>query len=70
MEAQKKAAMGLKPCIAELVRTQYCPPSMVLVVQKIMEVPVHTPRGPKQAFRLMLTDGEKMIQGTLDNPTG
>ncbi|KAI9769995.1 MAG: hypothetical protein M1840_003706 [Geoglossum simile] len=65
MEARKKAAMGLKPCIAELVRTQYCPPSMVLVVQKIMEVPVHTPRGPKQAFRLMLTDGEKMIQATL-----
>ncbi|KAH0543714.1 hypothetical protein FGG08_002030 [Glutinoglossum americanum] len=67
MDAQKKAIMGLKPCIAELVRTQYCPPSMVLLVQMVMIVPVQTPKGLKHAFRMMMTDGEKTIQGTLVN---
>ncbi|KAH0556977.1 hypothetical protein GP486_005236, partial [Trichoglossum hirsutum] len=67
MDAQRKTktAVGLKPCIVELVRTQHCPPSIVLLVQMIMAAPAQTPKGLKHGFRMILTDGEKFIQATL-----
>ncbi|KZF21189.1 hypothetical protein L228DRAFT_262236 [Xylona heveae TC161] len=59
------SSIRLKPCILELIRTEYCVPSLILLVDKISIVPVETPQGPKEAFKLWLSDGEKRIQAIL-----
>ncbi|KAI9820386.1 MAG: hypothetical protein M1827_006010 [Pycnora praestabilis] len=54
--------IGFRPYIAEIIRTDYCPPCLVLLVASIQVVPA---AGSKQAYLLFLSDGEKVIQAIL-----
>jgi hypothetical protein len=56
---------SLEPCIAELIRTKYHPPSLLLRIEKILTTNV----GDSQAFRLFLSDGELVIQAALKAAT-
>lgn len=55
----------IKPLIKELVRTQYCFPDLVLLVDKIIiaKVPSDGDSDDVEAYRLYLTDRQKSIQG-------
>lgn len=57
----------VKPLIKELVRTQYCFPDLVLLVDKIIiaKVPSLGDAGDVEAYRLYLTDRQKCIQGNV-----
>ncbi len=52
----------LKPCIAEILRTNYCQVGRILLVEKIIQVPMAKAKH-QSALRLYLSDGEKNIQG-------
>lgn len=60
---------GIKPVIAEIARTEVCFPNIRLIVEDIIVVPVpdakaeSSPENVKAAFRLWLSDGDKVIQG-------
>ena len=56
----------LRPVIKELVRTQVRFPNLKLLVDKVTVVvlPEQENAAGNKAYRLFLTDGEKMIQGT------
>ena len=51
----------LKPIIAEIARTEVCFPSIKLLIDKISLENI--PGTETWAFRLWLTDGEKVVQG-------
>lgn len=55
----------LKPIIKELVRTQVCFPNLKLLIDKvsIVVLPKNEHTTGTEAYRLLLTDGEKTIQG-------
>ncbi len=55
--------LRFRPCIAELMRTEYCAPSIILLVHKIRIVDVEGPYGTLQAYRVWFGDGELRIQG-------
>lgn len=57
--------MELKPVIAELARTRFCPKDPVLLVDRmtIVEVPSDRHSANTEAYRLYLTDRELTIQG-------
>lgn len=51
----------LKPIIAEIARTEVCFPNIKLLIEKIS---LENISGTETwAFRLWLTDGEKIVQG-------
>jgi hypothetical protein len=52
----------LHPCIAELLRTQHARPTLTLRISKIL---ITTLGKHKQAYRLLLTDDEIVIQAVL-----
>jgi hypothetical protein len=58
-------AVVLKPVIKELARTQVCFPDIKLLVDRISIVTLSTKEQSQenQAYRLFLSDGEKIIQG-------
>lgn len=58
-----KPKFVFKPCIAELIRTEYCAPSMVLLVTQIEIECAKPPHENRGAYRLYLSDGEYMMQG-------
>ena len=51
----------LRPCVAELLRTHYYPPKLVLRIEMIQIVDVRS----KQAYNIYLSDGELMFQAIL-----
>ncbi|MCJ1351412.1 MAG: hypothetical protein MMC33_001396 [Icmadophila ericetorum] len=54
------------PVIKELVRTEVCPKSLRLLVEKIHILPVQDSNGEEfQTYQLWLSDGAKMIQALL-----
>ncbi|KAI9721031.1 MAG: hypothetical protein M1812_002511 [Candelaria pacifica] len=55
--------LRFRPCIAELMRTEYCAPSIILLVLNIKLVDVEGPYETLQAYRIWFGDGEKCIQG-------
>ncbi len=57
--------LAVKPVIAELVRTQVCFPNLKLLVERIdvVVVPGVDELSGNEAYKLMLSDGEVMIQG-------
>ena len=56
----------LKPVIKELIRTEFCPRTLRLLVDKILITRLPKVKGQrKEAYRLWLSDGEKAIQGSL-----
>ncbi|KAI9881640.1 MAG: hypothetical protein M1830_000205 [Pleopsidium flavum] len=59
-----EAELKLKPCIAELLRTDYCQPGLVMLVDKVVVVTMASTE-KNQAYRLYLSDGEKNIQAVL-----
>ena len=61
---REKPAFIFKRCIGELMRTGYCPPNIVLVVDKINIENLPPPNEKIEAFRLFLGDGEYLMQGT------
>ncbi|KAI9770202.1 MAG: hypothetical protein M1835_006593 [Candelina submexicana] len=61
--------LRFRPCIAELMRTEYCAPSIILLVHRIKIVDVEGPHGTLQAYRVWFGDGEKVIQGILKKET-
>ena len=54
----------LKPVIKELLRTEFCPNTLRLLVDKIIvtRLPI-VKHKRKETYRLWLSDGEKAIQG-------
>lgn len=60
--------LAVKPVIEELVRTQVCFPNLKLLVERIavVVVPEVDELSGNEAYKLTLTDGEKMIPGALD----
>ncbi len=56
----------IKPVIQELVRTQFCFPDIVLLVDKIIIARVSSANDSEnvEAYRLYLTDREQSIQGS------
>ena len=62
------AGLALKPVIKELARTQVCFPDIKLLVDRISIVTLSTNGQSKenQAYRLYLSDGEKIIQGVMN----
>lgn len=65
-ESNSKGGVTIKPVIKELVRTQFCFPDIVLLVDKIIIAKFPSAKGPQnlEAYRLYLTDREKSIQGS------
>lgn len=65
-ESKNKGSTTIKPVIKELVRTQFCFPDIVLLVDRIIigKVPSAEGSGDVEAYRLYLTDREKSIQGS------
>ena len=63
--ATDKQTFKFKPCIAEFMRTSYCPPDIVLLVTKIGIERANPPHEEREAYRLYLSDGEYTIQGTV-----
>ena len=51
----------LHPCIAEIVRTGYCRPDLILHVRCINVQDV----GSRQAYKMFLSDGELVIQAVI-----
>lgn len=60
---KEKEDFNFKPRIAEILRTDYCIPSIVLLVTKIQVLKVLKSEEDLEAYRLWLNDGEKVIQG-------
>lgn len=62
---EENPSCGVKPIIKELVRTEVCFPDLKLLVDKVYIVNLSNPddQPSREAFRLYLSDGEKMIQG-------
>lgn len=58
----------LKPIIKEIVRTQVCFPNVRLLVDKISIITLSGAQSGNEAFHLLLTDGEKSIQGQERGP--
>lgn len=56
----------IKPVIQELVRTQFCFPDIVLLVDKIIIARISSANDSEnvEAYRLYLTDREQSIQGS------
>ena len=54
---------SIKPSIAELVRTGYCVPGIILKVTRISSEPLFGTARALAAYRLVLTDGRYHIQG-------
>lgn len=65
-ESQNKGSTTIKPVIKELVRTQFCFPNIVLLVDKIIIARISPAKGfgDVEAYRLYLSDREKSIQGS------
>lgn len=63
VDGEGEPELKLKPCIAELLRTDYCQPGLIMVVDKILVVTMANTE-QNQAYRLYLSDGEKNIQGS------
>ena len=59
--------LSLKPIIQELVRTQVCFSNLKLLVDRITTVivPEADELSGNEAYKLVLTDGEKTIQGMM-----
>ena len=55
----------VKPVIKEIIRTEFCPSTLRLLVDKILITRLPGKRQRKEAYRLWLSDGEKAIQGWL-----
>lgn len=57
----------LKAVLAELIRTQVCPPQLRLLVDQISIVPIAPAANKRrlEAYRLWLSDGYQAIQGAL-----
>ncbi|KAL9620019.1 MAG: hypothetical protein Q9160_005396 [Pyrenula sp. 1 TL-2023] len=75
MSSPPSPAKYPRPCIAELLRTRYYPPSLIFRVERIIEEACssdqdhqHTQRPDKTrklvGYRLLLSDGELMINAT------
>ncbi|KAI9736264.1 MAG: hypothetical protein M1834_001150 [Cirrosporium novae-zelandiae] len=65
LSPNEEEPLELRPCIAELVRTEYCPPELLLLVDKILIVDTETEHEILQAYKLFLSDGEYCIQAVL-----
>ena len=65
---REKPGFIFKRCIGELMRTGYCPPNIVLVVDQINVENLPPPNEKIEAFRLFLGDGEYLMQGPISNP--
>ena len=67
-----RSRLELKPIIKEIVRTQVCFPNVRLLVDKISIVTLNKldAHSGNEAFRLVLSDGEKSIQGQKISPRG
>ena len=67
IEKELDLELSLKPVISELVRTEICFPNLKLLVDRILVVtlPNADPTKRNEAFKLILTDGEKTIQALL-----
>ena len=65
--AAEEAPFTLVPLIADLVRTRYCTPGSIFIVEGVDVVPV-SKSGRWQAVRLMLGDGELCVQALLSGP--
>ncbi len=61
-DGEQEPELKLKQCIAELLRTDYCRPGLILLVDKVVVVTMANTKD-NQAYRLYLSDGEKNIQG-------
>lgn len=61
----KLPKIELRPIIKEIVRTQVCFPNVRLLVDRLSIITLEDlgDRADNQAFKLLLTDGEKSIQG-------
>ncbi len=66
LESKSNGGVTIKPVIKELVRTQFCFPDIVLLVDKIIITKILSAKSPHnlEAYRLYLTDREKSIQGS------
>ena len=64
-DATGKPRMELTPIIKEIVRTEVCFPNIKLLVDRIFVdlLPHVKDQSKNEAFRLLLADGEKSIQG-------
>ncbi|MCJ1304310.1 hypothetical protein MMC08_007122, partial [Hypocenomyce scalaris] len=61
-----KRGIKLKPCIAEMLRTQVCPTKPTFLLDRVIVVTLpHGRDGNSNAYRLYLSDGEKTIQALL-----
>lgn len=65
-ESSDCGGSNIKSVIKELVRTRYCFPDIVLLVDKISIAKIRSAESSKdvEAYRLFLSDREKCIQGT------
>lgn len=61
---QSDSDFKLKPCITEILRTDYCQAGLIMLVDKVVLVTM-TKTEYNRAYRLYLSDGEKSIQGML-----
>jgi len=59
---QSEPDFKLKPCITEILRTNYCQAGLTMLVDKVVLVTM-TKTEFNRAYRLYLSDGEKSIQG-------
>ena len=64
-DATGKPKIELTPVIKEVVRTEVCFPNIRLLVDRIFVdlLPHVKDQSKNEAFRLLLADGEKTIQG-------
>ena len=64
-DATGKPKIELTPVIKEVVRTEVCFPNIRLLVDRIFVdlLPHVKDQSKNEAFRLLLADGEKSIQG-------
>lgn len=60
---EEAKAFRFQPCIAEMMRTGYNPPSIVLLVQRIQIERAKPPHDDLEAFRLFVSDGAYTMQG-------
>ena len=65
-EPDDNGSTTIKPVINEMVRTQFCFPDIMLLVDKIIIAKIASKHDSSdvEAYRLYLTDQEKSIQGS------
>ena len=62
---QKKTGITLKPVIQEIVRTRFYGKPIELLVERIHVVPHNSDDEESAAYRLWMSDGEKIVQAVL-----